>query len=202
MCRVRWRGIRERMAISSEVGGGGFVAPDLLRGDHPVEVGPEALACLREQVVVNVGDDAEAVARSKSPQRVRRVREGGPVTDGSREGAAFGRGGVEAERAAHLFERQGEDRPVGAVAVLLHDMLRGAEGRQDGRAAGWGPGRRDARAGVGFADPPHRRDDPRLPVHQGAVAVEGEQVEPRRVERDRLTPRASAGFAAGRLRVG
>ena len=77
--------------------GVGFVAADLLRRDHPVEVGVEPLRGGGEEVVVDVGDDAELEARAEAVEGVDGVREGGPVTDRGREGFALGRRGVEAE---------------------------------------------------------------------------------------------------------
>ena len=85
--RIRSRGTSMRSNASSKLASLGLVAPGLFGRDDPVERDPELPVRCREQVVVAVRDDAEAVARLQPSERRRRVRERRPVDDGAAERA-------------------------------------------------------------------------------------------------------------------
>ena len=89
-----------------------LVAPGLLGGHDPVEVGAEASRRPGEQVVVAIGDDAEAEPSMEAGEGSRRIGEGRPLADRIGEGRDLVRVRVEAKVGADATDPGGEDRPI------------------------------------------------------------------------------------------
>ena len=168
-CRIRSRGRPSRSKASSKLRSVRLVAPGLLGGHDPVEVGAEARGRSREQVVVAVGDDPQPETLVEASQGRRGIREGRPVADRIREGRHLRRVGLDAMAAATPRTPRREDLAIGQIRPGLGGCL-------DRRV-------RLQQLIVGAVDAARRQDpaeggqDPRLPVDERAVAVEGQRLE-------------------------
>jgi hypothetical protein len=148
-----------------------LVAAELLGRDHPVETNPEALVRAGKEVRVAVRDHAQLEARGEAGQGVDRVGEGGPVADRFREPLDLVGSRIDAELAGDAHKGPGQDRPVLEVRASLGRRLEPGERLEELVVSGG-----DATLVEDLMD---CGQDPALPVDQGPVAVERDDVEVR-----------------------
>ena len=152
-----------------EVAVRGLVGAHLLSRDDEIEVHPELPARTRQEVVVHVGEDAEPEPRACEPLQ-RRVRVGerrpGGQALGQEPRARLGKRPAKLPR--HAAHALGQHLAVAPVALGLDDGLHPLVGLQRPAFVEI-PAMGRHRVGEGV-------DDASVPVDQGAIAVEGDDV--------------------------
>ncbi len=154
-----------------------FVRADLLRRDHPVEVNAEPTVRRSEQVVIAIRQHAETEATLQPAQRLRGVRERGPVLDGTREPFDLVRGRLEVELGRHALQTQRQDLAIRPIRAGLGRRLVPREPDQDVLGIVWDV--------VCFEHLAEGGAQPGLPIDKGPVAIEGQGVDVGEVDRGR-----------------
>src|SRR5688500_3580249 len=152
-----------------EVGVVGLVAAHLLRGDDEVELGAQVAPRDPEQLVVDVGDDADVVALSETVHRRVRFAKRGPALDAV--GQELRPRGLQlpADLGCDLDRGPAQDLGVELVRAR-HDLRLDLEKALDQGALVDREPVLGRMRGEGIADP-------LLPVDQGAVAVSGHPID-------------------------